>query len=378
MGQLVAHFLLWPCNDGDTGAILRLAPQSFAAPFSWSRSGAGDAGGARRWRPPKPRVATKEPPAPAEASTWQELQVAAGGGHGKARLRSPDAWRTFPAKVTPKKRQSQLVKTRHYEEVIDIIMDAEHLDEWPTINIATAWHRMAKHARGPVDNSAFRGAEKRLAEAISRMDFWSFSPRELGNIVYAWGVTKYKPERLMRNICSHVSYRLLEFEAQGVSNVLFAMGVLGYSHQELQKAVCKQVPQRLHEFKPQELTVTVYALSRLGHRDPEFLELIAEHVQHRVDEFNAQEVSNLVYAYKILDFKHTGMLTAVCDNIRTRLGELNPQNIANLVYSLGSLGFRHKRFIMAMSAHVPTRLQELKRGRQIETIIEDLKVLQRR
>lgn len=315
--------------------------------------------------------------------TWEEL------GHMHKTPSRPDAstrsqrrvreqWRTFDEpKVKPGKLQRILAAIPSLEVLLDE-MEGD-MEQWAAINIATAWHRLAKFAQVELDgvpDARVKEGARRLAAELEKRDPAEFRPRELANLLYAWGLLRFQRASLLLSVCGHIERRLDEFEAPDISQVVHALGLLGFQHDGLLNAVSDKVPGRLRDFKSQELASTVYSMGRLGWKHEDFLTAASIHMLRHFREFNAQEISNVLLAMSRLGFRDEEFLRQVCDQMKKRLREFNPQNLANTAFALKTLEYKHQDFIMALAEHIPKRLQELQRARVVQNIVTSLQYLQ--
>ncbi|CAE8676471.1 unnamed protein product, partial [Polarella glacialis] len=211
--------------------------------------------------------------------------------------------------------------------------------------------------------------------------YTDFPARELANMLYAWGISKFQNPKMMNQFLDNAARRAFAFDAQGMANAVYSLGVIGFKHENFLNAVSEEMQGRLREFKTQELANTVYALGKLKFRSDDLLGAICDYVPDRLPEFNAQELSNTVLALSQVGFKHDGFLTAAAEHIPRRLKEFNTQNIANTIYAMGALGVTdatHAPFVVAVSGYVATRLPELHKEKLVNNVLDSLKVLQRR
>jgi len=313
---------------------------------------------------PARRQASRQEQAPQgksqSARPWKEL-----------RSKFDKSWRTFPKSNTDAKRtQSRLVRSRSVEEVLEH-MEVD-LDKWAPINIATAWHRLGKYARRHPNIGDVHQGLRKLANSLDGRDLNEFSPRELANILYAWGITSFQRAKLLKKIVNHIEGRLDEFDTQGLSNVVYALGRLGFVQDQFLDLFCLQVDRKLADFSSQEIANVLYSLGRLDFKNEDFLTAVCDHVQYRLNEFSAQELTNSVYALHRLNFRYPPFLKAACTHGAAQLPRFNPQNIANFVYALRQLEYRSRVFAMRLSLHLPSRVEELKRAKLLDNIVDSL------
>jgi len=310
---------------------------------------------------------------------WTELRDLSRGRRGKT-------YKAYDTPDAPMLLQSRLVRSTTLEQLIYEVNgggeENEDLHTWLASSVATAWYKLSRHVLHPdfCDwTPEVRMLMRRLVAAVEVRQVEEFSPREVANIMYAWGVLKYQRGPLLRAFCDDAIRRMGEYDDQGLANVVYALGRLKTPHKPLLEAVGDEVPRRLETetFGNQELVNIVYAFSRLGFRHEGLLRAVSKNVAPRLQEFKPQELSNMLFAMSILQFRHRGFLDAMCDHIPRRLKSFTQQNLENVVYAVGNLRHRHEEFAQATALEVARRIPQFKRAKRVDTIIESLKKLQR-
>lgn len=297
--------------------------------------------------------------------------------------RGATRWRTHPKlKTNQKNLHYRLSGCQGLLSVLDVIEEGQ-VDNWDSLNLATAWHRLARAVRDNRDDAKTDAldqrvaiAQRRLDEAVELMGPDAFGGRELGNIIYAWGISGYKT-RLLKRFCGSAAFRLREMGPQGVANSIYALGLQGYRDETFLNEVGKTLPSRVADFKPQELSSMINAFGRLR-LVPEggLLEAICEHIERHLEEFKAQEISNMFLSLARLEFKDRKFLKSLCRHLKTRVSHLEPKHICNMLDSMVKLRIRHRGILMAFSELVANRIPELNRQKLLVRITRDLQTLQ--
>ncbi|CAJ1370278.1 unnamed protein product [Effrenium voratum] len=206
--------------------------------------------------------------------TWRELRR-----HPRFDHSPGSGWRTqlLPDKEAsdPRRVQEGLTRAERLSGVLRVL-DGADLSSWSAINVATAWHRLAKFSRLPKRGAApdqrdlqIRDLQRRLAERARELGPEEFTPRSISTLFYAWGLKRFKC-KLLKPFSISARTRLKEFDPQSIANMVFGMGLLGLQYEDrLLEEVGKQVPQRLIEFQLEEVISMFYSLGKLRYSPAE-------------------------------------------------------------------------------------------------------------
>lgn len=292
-------------------------------------------------------------------------------------------WRTHPKlKTNQKDLHYRLAGCQDVNNVLQML-EQGRVEDWSAVNLVTAWHRLAKGlrdvpqaSRTEVLGQKVAVAERRLGEAVDNMGPDAFGGRELGNLIYAWGISGSKT-RLLNHFCRSAAFRLREMGPQGVANSMYALGLLGYRDEIFLNEVGKALPGRVADFKPQEITQIVHAFGRLKFV-PEggLLEAICEHIERCLEEFKATELSSMFLSLARLQFKDKRILKVLCKRLENRLSRLEPRHICGMLDSMVKLEIQHRGIVMAFSKQIAKRIPELNRAKLLVRITRDLQTLQ--
>mmetsp|Transcript_33606 Transcript_33606/g.77553 ORF Transcript_33606/g.77553 Transcript_33606/m.77553 type:complete len:394 (-) Transcript_33606:219-1400(-) len=315
------------------------------------------------------------------AKTWRELRRDPRFDHSPG-----SAWRThlLPDEDSqqPRRIQSNLVKSKSLHRILHIL-DAGDFDKWNAVNLATAWHRLAKFSRDstrePEETELrVRDLQRRLTQAVLDLGPEEFDTRGISSLFYAWGIMRFK-SKLIKPFCISARKRLWDFDPQSIANMIFGIGLLGLKGEDrILDAVGKHVPQRLQEFRPEEVTSMVYALGKLGFvPSGDMLESIGDFVIDRLDDFTPVQLTKIVEASCDLEFKKNRLMFVLWNDIARRIKLFSTHQILVLVRSAAKTNLKHAKFTKAATAEVMGRLKDLGRDVRLVQIMDNLKVLQK-
>lgn len=318
-----------------------------------------------------------------EAKTWRELRRDPRFDH------SPGSkWRTqlLPQEESqdPKRIQISLVKSQSIQRLL-YLLDAGDMERWTPVNLATAWHRLAKFSRNEDRNDQpeeremhVRELQRRLTQVILGVGPEAFDARGISSLFYAWGIMRFK-SKLIKPFCINARKRLDEFDPQSIANMVFGIGLLGLKGEaRILDAVGKNVPSRLDEFHPEEVTSMVYSLGRLGYAPAGgLLEAMGDYVIDRLDDFNPVQLTKIAVAACELDFKKTRLMFALWNHIARHIKLYSIHQILLLVRTAAQMRLKHVKFTKAATAEVMARLKDLGRDARLSQIMDNLKILQK-
>eukprot|EP00930_Biecheleria_cincta_P091639 TRINITY_DN81262_c0_g1_i1.p1 TRINITY_DN81262_c0_g1~~TRINITY_DN81262_c0_g1_i1.p1 ORF type:complete len:387 (-),score=49.20 TRINITY_DN81262_c0_g1_i1:290-1450(-) len=306
--------------------------------------------------------------------TFKELRAENGNVRG-------GRWRTFPKlKTNQKHLHYNLAGCKDVNSVLKLV-EGGRVENWSAVNLVTAWHRLAKALRGlrsrtEMIRQRVAVAERRLEEAVDNMGPDAFGGRELGNLIYAWGISQSKT-RLLKHFCRNAAFRLREMGPQGVANSIYALGLLGYQEELFLTEVGKALPGRVANFRPEEITQMVQGFGHLKFV-PEggLLEALCEHIESHLREFSATEQSCILFALARLNFKDERLLNALCGDLEKRIWTFDNRQVVRMLDSMAKLRIRHSGIVMAFSTLVAGRIPALNRERLLVRVTQDLQSLQ--
>lgn len=229
---------------------------------------------------------------------------------------------------------------------------------WRSSTLATAWHRLAKHGGR---SQRAREAVRTLAARSQRLTARAAPPREIANIVWAWGKLRFRDEALLSTLCEGIG-DLRWLNAFDLSNIVYSLGLLNFRHAGFLREVCAHVPSRMAEFSAQGLSNTVYSLAQLHFHHAPFLQAICAHLHSRLGEFHPQGISNTVYALGQFNHRDTGLCLAICIHAAPRLHSFNGQSVTNTLDGFARVGYQSTAFLLTVCRHVPQRVGNLNAG----------------
>ena len=222
------------------------------------------------------------------------------------------------------------------EEILQVV--TQHATNMNSVNVATAWHRLAKLSRSFPTSSYQEMKQKRKIIHDVRMQIMerlldkfadTFDAMNLSTVAWSCAVLDYHPSgsilsRVYKNIAqrtreglSHAQYPVNEEKtfpsAQSLSNCLWAFTTLRHALAPKLAALCAEtMPLLLHKFNPRAagiggafVTQTVanqlWAFASLRHHPGEalmdsFANIVAQYASH----FKPQEISNVAWSYAVL------------------------------------------------------------------------------
>lgn len=255
--------------------------------------------------------------------------------------------------------QRLLAQSNGLEELAAIFREFQPIRRWPAASHATAWHRVAKHARAkelksigsPCSPGQLKSLIKQLAEALPELHH--IDARGSSNILYSWALLRYT-EGPLEAFCRHTAGLVPQCKPQELSNVIYALGLLNFKAEELLLPACAEARRRTQELSPQDTWIIVYSLARLRHKDKELIHHLGAHVVSRnLTEFRPQGIANLAYSLGLLGMKHRSLLRAVCAHVTPcRLEEFSEQEVANLTYGLALVRWRDTGLLSSICRHV--------------------------
>ena len=268
-----------------------------------------------------------------------------------------------------------------------------------TVNVATAWHRLAKLARLSRKQKQKRGAPRfdaradprmQLLERLARENVDTFDAMNLANVVWSLAVLDHhafaSSGRFLRRACERIEsaarrgMALPRYppasdrnfpSAQAVSNSLWAFTTMKHPLAHALAALVVEITPRFIEafdpeeeaekarrgpggeneregrrenaggaFVPQTVSNQLWAFGTLRwHPGDAHLDALARTVAKYVRHFKPQELTNVVWAYAALaHYPGDECLLAFEHDIARRAlaGEWNPQNLSTLVMAVAS------------------------------------------
>ena len=222
------------------------------------------------------------------------------------------------------------------EEILQVV--TQHASNMNSVNVATAWHRLAKLSRSFPTSSYQEIKQKRQIIHDVRMQIMerlldkfadTFDAMNLSNVAWSCAVLDYHPSgsilsRVYKNIAqktreglSHARCPVDEEKAfpsaQSLSNCLWAFTTLRHALAPKLAALCAEtMPLLLHQFNPRAagvggafVTQTVanqlWAFASLRHHPGDALmDSFANIVAHHASHFKPQEISNVTWSYAVL------------------------------------------------------------------------------
>lgn len=341
-------------------------------------------------------VATEAPEfsEPAELptpKTWRELRRNRRFDHSPGNW-----WRTqlLPEKEAqdPKLVQSNLVRARSLPRLLYLLQG--DLEKWNGVNLATAWHRLAKFCQA-AGTSARTGSkarnadeaneqdlqiqemQRRLARAVMALGPEAFDARGISSLMYAWGLMRFK-SKLLKPFCISARTRMKEFDNQSIANMVFGIGLLGLKGEtRVLDEIGRQVPPRLNEFHIEEVVSIVYSLGKLGYSPAGgLMEVIGDYVIERVEDFDPVQLTKLVVSVNELDFNKRRLMLVLWNHLAREIKSFSTHQLVVIVRTAAKRRVRHEKFAKAVSEEVLDRLNELNRDVRLTQIMDNLKILQ--
>lgn len=262
--------------------------------------------------------------------------------------------------------------------------------EMNTVNVATAWHRLAKlskqkQKRGASRFDARSDARTQILERLARENVDAFDAMNLANVVWSLAVLDHhafaSSGRFLRRACERIESAARRGmampryppasdktfpSAQAVSNCLWAFTTMKHplAH-ALASLVVEITPRFIDAFDPeaeaaaatqtetkkkekktggafvaQTISNQLWAFGTLRrHPGDAHLDALARAVAKHVTHFKPQELTNVVWAYAALaHYPGDECMAAFEHDIarRARAGEWNPQNLSTLVMAVAS------------------------------------------
>lgn len=256
----------------------------------------------------------------------------AGRRHGPGGLRSPaGAHRLLGNSLLKQARWRRPVRSKSLEA----LLAGARREGLATGEVASIWARLSGCADGGlVEEPEVRQTLLQLAESLEGRDLDELGPRELADILQAWGALRFRVPGPLEAVCANAQKRVVEFDAQALAQALGGLGRLGFTHEGLLEAACGQLAARPHDFKARDLAAAIYALGRLRFRRTWALRAVCEHATGCVSDFSPQEFSDLVYGLWLLQYKHKGLLGAACQHTPGEFADFKPRGLAAAVYAL--------------------------------------------
>jgi hypothetical protein len=208
-----------------------------------------------------------------------------------------------------------------------------------SVNVATAWHRLAKLSqRGARDAATFQEDVARelredirmeILERLSEKFAHDFDAMNLTNIAWSCAVLNHHPSGfILARVCANLIARAQEGlsrpqypvsesktfpSAQALSNCLWALVTLKHTQAtKFAEVVAKVTPRLTHQFNPelagvggafvtQTVSNQLWSYATLKHHPgDELMDTFAAMVTQHIHHFKPQELSNVVWAYAAL------------------------------------------------------------------------------
>lgn len=259
-----------------------------------------------------------------------------------------------------------------------------HLPDMNGINLATAFHRVAKLActtqesrttfvlKHPIFNALFDVIVKHIEQLDSQVSMRQHGranealvemPAQYVSIV-AWSCAtlRIQNEQLFNTIARIAAHRLHHFKPFELSNLLWAYAKLGITSRDLFGAVVPHLLERQEcQFKVQCLSTIAWAFATLRQRNVMLFNSIAKELCIYVDDLKSQEISNALWAFAKTRCASPPLFQAVaraaCDS--GKLPSFKVQELSNTVWAFATAGLMHQRLFSSIEALVIQRRCEL-------------------
>ena len=271
--------------------------------------------------------------------------------------------------------------------------------EMNTVNVATAWHRLAKLSKRKQKQKRKRGASPfdarsdvrlQILERLARENVDAFDAMNLSNVLWSLAVLDHhafaSSGRFLRRACARLESAARRGmampryppasdksvpSAQAVSNCLWAFTTMKHPLAHALAALVVEITPRFIEafdpeeeaekarrglggeneregrrenaggaFVPQTVSNQLWAFGTLRwHPGDAHLDALARTVAKYVRHFKPQELTNVIWAYAALaHYPGDECMAAFEHDVarRARAGEWNPQNLSTLVMALAS------------------------------------------
>jgi|GEM_PF-6718963 len=293
-----------------------------------------------------------------------------------------------------------------------------NIDQFNTRNIATAFHRLAKHVRREKEtlseedlalliraatsnishfnarelaNIAWTTAHLKLSDERFCRRFFecayakisTFNAQELSNTAWALARHKLRDERLLQKISECARAKISKFNQQNLANLAWAFFELGSRDVELFRAISKRMRRIIDRFLPINLRIAAWASVNLDIRDKQLFDEVSRTAQNKIEMFTPEDLANLAGAFARFKIDDPELFRSISTEAQNKMELFKPKEIARLAESFANLRIRDTELFGMVSRWVRDNIQHLN-PHELSTLawsfhivlIRDLKLLE--
>eukprot|EP00884_Botryococcus_braunii_P019242 jgi/Botrbrau1/6000/Bobra.104_1s0029.2 len=332
----------------------------------------GDAGNAYDVRAPKPSLLKiQAPPFP----HWDEIQgdFVMTPQHEMTAATTPGYWQ-IAAKGLELRGGRSLSKYMNACIVFStkpgtILSMARDVDAFDRINLATAFHRLAKMSKRDqeAENIAKDPSFKSLLDRCRYLlQTKILDGRQTANIYWALGTLRTDGDGLMDDLAAYVpTVDPATFTEQEMSNILWAAATLKQDTEAVERMfnfiADECLHRRLSTFTPQACSNMMWSFATLNYRNEKFFKAACEAQVKQITDNIPQGISNSLWACCILNFYDEKLCAAGADEMLKRGEVFSGQEMCNSLFAFAKLGFLDRAIMDMMSKESlkPARLREM-------------------
>mmetsp|Transcript_86790 Transcript_86790/g.201942 ORF Transcript_86790/g.201942 Transcript_86790/m.201942 type:complete len:873 (+) Transcript_86790:133-2751(+) len=167
-----------------------------------------------------------------------------------------------------------------------------------------------------------------------------FKPYELSNLLWAYAKLSICPPELLTNVTARLLSRNEgEFKVQCLSTIAWSFATLKRRNLVVFTSLASELAAHAVEMKPQEISNTLWAFAKSRCPNTELFHVLGTVAaeESMIWQFKPQELSNTAWAFATVGLQHPALFSQV-ENVSIRKRhEMVPQNIANILWSFAKL-----------------------------------------
>lgn len=175
---------------------------------------------------------------------------------------------------------------------------------------------------------------------ISARHLNEFKPYELSNLLWAYAKLSLSPSDLLANVTARLLRRREgEFKVQCLSTIVWSFATLKRRNLVVFASIAKELSAHAQELKPQEISNTLWAFAKSRCAHAELFSALGDAAveEPKIWSFKPQELSNSIWAFATVGLQHPTLFTKVEAASIRKRHEMVPQNIANILWAFAKL-----------------------------------------
>lgn len=165
-------------------------------------------------------------------------------------------------------------------------------------------------------------------------------PFELSNFVWAYAKVHMTSPELFKHLIERLLRRYDgEFKVQCLSTIAWCFATAQWRASVLFASLAEELTAHAHEVKPQEISTTLWAFAKNRCPNPMLFDAFGQAAlwNSKVQQFKLQELSNTAWAFATVGHQNVALMLEIEEVVLAKLPRVEPQSIANMAWAFTKL-----------------------------------------